>query len=195
MPFARGAGFDEERVVERSLTHVALFAALIAVLGLIPRIDLVAGVPVTAQSLGVMLAGTVLGARRGGYAALLFVALVAMGLPLLAGGRGGLGLFVGPSGGFLVGFPAAAYVAGWIVERWTWAPLGLAALAGSILGGIVVLYAVGIPGMVAFGGLTWSAALAAMSVFLAGDMLKASIAAVVTHSLKRLRPASVMSRG
>ena len=74
--------------MERSLTHVALFAALVAVLGLVPQISLAAGVPITAQSLGIMLCGTVLGARRGALAVLLFLALVAAGLPLLSGGRG-----------------------------------------------------------------------------------------------------------
>ena len=105
--------------MERSLTHIALFAALIAALGLVPRIDLAAGVPITAQSLGIMLCGTVLGARKGALAVLLFLLLVALGLPLLAGGRGGLGVFAGPSVGYLVGFPIAAFVAGWVMERTT----------------------------------------------------------------------------
>ena len=77
--------------MERNLTLIALFAALIAALGLIPKLTLAFGVPVTAQSLGVMLCGTVLGAKRGGLAALLFVGLVALGLPLLSGGRQTLG--------------------------------------------------------------------------------------------------------
>ena len=57
-----------------SLVRVALFAALIAVLGLIPRIDIpfAAGVPITAQTLGVMLAGLLLGPRLGAIAVLLF---------------------------------------------------------------------------------------------------------------------------
>ena len=79
--------------MERNVTMIALFAALIAVLGLIPKFDLASGVPITAQSLGVMLCGTVLGARKGALTVLLFLLLVALGLPLLAGGRGGLGLF------------------------------------------------------------------------------------------------------
>ncbi len=108
--------------MERSLTHIALFAALIAVLGLVPKIDLMAGVPITAQSLGIMLCGTVLGAKRGALAVLLFLLLVAAGLPLLSGGRGGLGVFAGPSVGYLLGFPVAAFVAGWIVERWSAPP-------------------------------------------------------------------------
>ena len=77
--------------MERSVTHVALFAALVAVLGLVPQIALPGGVPVTAQSLGIMLCGTVLGARRGALAVGLFLLLVALGLPILTGGRGGLG--------------------------------------------------------------------------------------------------------
>ncbi|MFN7599597.1 MAG: biotin transporter BioY, partial [Cereibacter sp.] len=85
--------------MERSLTHIALFAALIAVLGLVPQITLAVGVPITAQSLGIMLCGTVLGARRGALAVVLFLVLVAAGLPLLSGGRGGLGVFAGPSAG------------------------------------------------------------------------------------------------
>lgn len=75
--------------MERNIVLIALFAALIAVLGLIPKITLMSGVPITAQSLGVMLCGTVLGARRGALAVLLFLLLVALGLPLLAGGRAG----------------------------------------------------------------------------------------------------------
>ena len=132
--------------MERNLTHIALFAALIAVLGLIPKIDLASGVPITAQSLGIMLCGTVLGAKRGALAVLLFLALVAAGLPLLSGGRGGIGVFAGPSVGFLIGFPVAAFVAGWVMERTTLSP-AVAATAGSVIGGIGVLYVFGIVGM------------------------------------------------
>jgi len=64
--------FAKEEKVERNLVFIALFAALIAALGLIPKIDLAFGVPITAQSLGIMLAGTVLGAKRGLLAVLLF---------------------------------------------------------------------------------------------------------------------------
>ena len=72
----------------RDLAYIALFAAITAVLGLLPAVPVPAvPVPITAQTLGVMLAGAVLGARRGFLALLLFLALVAIGLPLLAGGR------------------------------------------------------------------------------------------------------------
>ena len=79
----------------KDIVYIALFAAVMAVLGLFPPITLpISGVPVTAQSLGPMLAGAILGARRGGLSILLFVALVALGLPLLSGGRGGFGIIL-----------------------------------------------------------------------------------------------------
>ena len=68
---------------------------------------------------------TVLGARRGALAVLLFLLVVALGLPVLSGGRGGIGVFMGPSVGFLIGFPIAAFVAGLTVERLK-APIALA---------------------------------------------------------------------
>ena len=179
--------------MERNITHIALFAALIAVLGLVPKIELLSGVPITAQSMGVMLCGTVLGAKRGALAVLLFLALVAIGLPLLAGGRGGLGVFASPSVGFLIGFPVAAFVAGWIVERWS-APVGLAAFAGAILGGILVLYAFGIPGMALMLGKTVTEATGLASPFFPGDLIKAALAALVTRSIAQMRPGALLSR-
>lgn len=179
--------------MERSVAHVALFAALIAVLGLVPRIDLLAGVPITAQSLGIMLCGTVLGARRGALAVLLFLLLVAVGLPLLAGGRGGLGVFVGPSAGFLIGFPLAAFVAGWVVERWR-VDVGVAAFVGAVTGGILVLYAFGIPGMALVLGKTLPEAALLATPFLAGDLIKAGLAAAITVALANLRPGVLHSR-
>lgn len=179
--------------MERNLTHIALFAALVAVLGLVPKIDLAAGVPITAQSLGVMLCGTVLGARRGALAVLLFLALVAVGLPLLAGGRGGLGVFAGPSVGFLIGFPVAAFVAGWVMERTT-LTVGWAAASGSVLGGIAVLYAFGIVGLSVMLGKTLTEAANISVAFLPGDTIKVVLAGVITRTLAQLRPNSVLSR-
>src|SRR5262245_34546375 len=96
----------------RDVGLIVLFAAIIAALGLVPKIDvpMLGGVPVTAQSLGVTLAGILIGARRGALAAALFLVAVAFGFPLLAGGRGGLGVFTGPSAGFLLGFVPAAFI-------------------------------------------------------------------------------------
>ncbi|MDQ2064912.1 biotin transporter BioY [Xinfangfangia sp. CPCC 101601] len=179
--------------MERSLTHIALFAALIAVLGLVPQITLGAGVPITAQTLGVMLCGTVLGARRGALAVLLFMALVAAGLPLLSGGRGGIGVFTQPSAGYFIGFPFAAFVAGWVMERTT-LPVGIAAGAASVIGGIAVLYIFGISGMAIVLGKTLSEAAMLGMAFLPGDVIKVVLAGLVTQAIAQARPGSLLSR-
>ncbi len=193
--------------MEKNIAYIALFAALIVVLGLIPKIDLMAGVPITAQSLGVMLCGSVLGAKRGALAVILFLVLVAVGLPVLAGGRGGIALFTGPSAGFLFGFPVAAFVTGLIVQRWQ-ANLGMVTFAAAIFGGIVVLYAIGIPVLAAqlsvetttkmFASLPTHAALplplGLSLLYLPGDLIKAAMAALVTQSIAQMRPGALLSR-
>ena len=84
----------------RDLAQIAVFAALSAALGLPGALSLGAvAVPLTFQTLGVMLAGAVLGARKGFLAVLLLLVLAAAGLPLLSGGRGGLVYFTPLFGG------------------------------------------------------------------------------------------------
>lgn len=174
--------------MERNIAHIALFAAMIAALGLVPQITLGFGVPITAQSLGVMLTGAVLGARKGAAATILLLLLVALGLPLLSGGRGGLGVFVSPTGGFALGFIAAAFVTGLIVERVPLRPAGLIATIAAAVGGIVILY---IPGVIVLAKVlnkTLPEALALVTVFIPGDMAKAVIAGLLVEGLAKVRP-------
>lgn len=180
--------------MERNVTLIALFAALIAALALIPKITLGFGVPITAQSLGVMLCGTILGAKRGALAVLLFLLLVAIGLPLLAGGRGGIGVFAGPTGGFLVGFPVAAYVTGLVTEKWTTPSIAIVAGVASIIGGVFALYFFGIVGFALVTGKSFAASTTIMAPFIPGDIIKAIIAGLLTSALLKARPESVLSR-
>lgn len=181
--------------MERQLTFIALFTALIAALGLLPSFMLPFGVPVTAQSLGVMLAGAVLGARRGALSVLLLLALVAIGLPLLAGGRGGLGVFASPTVGFLIGWPIAAFVTGLIVEKWQTGNLFVVGTAASVIGGIVVLYAFGIVGLAQMLDKSIVEATKLCLVYIPGDLVKAVVAGVVVEAIARARPAALLSRG
>ncbi|AJE46188.1 biotin transporter BioY [Celeribacter indicus] len=173
----------------RDIVLIALFAAITAVMAVFPPITLpLLPVPVTAQSLGVMLAGGVLGARRGGLAILLLLVLVAIGLPLLSGGRGGLAVFVGPTAGFLLGWVAAALAIGWMTERF-WDGLSLVtATLICVAGGIVVMYAFGIPGVALAAGVPLSTAFAGSAAFIPGDIVKAVIAAAVMVAVKRSYP-------
>ena len=183
----------DRRSSARDLSLIATFAALVAALGLVPAIYPFGGaVPITAQSLGVMLAGAVLGARRGFLSLALLLVLVAIGLPLLAGGRGGLGVFVGPTVGFLLGWPVAAFVVGWLTERGG-ARYRLAwGLVANLVGGVLVLYAAGILGIAAVTGLSLGAATVSTLPFVPGDLVKVVLAAVVARGVHAAYPGLLM---
>ncbi len=177
------------RSSSRDLALIATFTGVVAALGLVP-VFLPPGfsVPITAQSLGVMLAGAILGARRGFLSVALLLVLVAVGLPLLAGPRGGLGVFAGPSVGFLLGWPVAAYVVGWLTERGGTPYRLLWGVVANVLGGIVVLYAWGIVGLALVTGMSVQAATVASWVFIPGDLVKAVLAAVVARGVHAAYP-------
>ncbi|MFC3567839.1 biotin transporter BioY [Paracoccus sp. TOH] len=177
--------------MERNLAHVAMFAALIAALGLVPAITLGFGVPISAQTLGVMLAGAVLGWKRGVAACLLFILLVALGLPLLAGGRGGLGVFMAPTTGFLLGWIPAAAVTGLFVEKSGIRHPGLAAGLGAVLGGVLVLYVFGIAGMALALKKSLAEATLLSAAFIPGDLLKAVVTGLLVQVLAQVRPQSI----
>lgn len=183
------------RLPARDLALVASFAALIAVLGLPGAVTPFGGaVPITLQTLGVMLAGAVLGARRGALAVLTFLALTAAGLPLLAGGRGGLAVFAGPSAGYLVGFVVGAFVIGWLTERRLPAYPRWWGLLATAVGGIGVVYAFGVPVQAAVLGTDGLATVAAAAVFLPGDLIKVVVASSVAAAVHRGYPAVQSAR-
>lgn len=171
----------------QDLVHIALFSALTAALGLIPPLyPFGLSVPITAQTLGVMLAGSILGAKRGAISQLLFILLVAAGLPLLSGGRGGLGVFALPSAGFLLAFPLAAAAIGLIVEKlWTRLTF-LRTFAANVIGGIGVIYLLGVPVFAFMSGV--ETAIIGSATYLPGDFLKALFAAYIAMFVKRGYP-------
>ncbi len=187
---------SSRRLPARDLALVASFAALLAVLGLPGSLNLFGNaVPITLQSMGPMLAGSVLGWKRGALSVLVFLALVAIGLPLLAGGRGGLGVFAGPTVGYLVGWVLGAAVVGWLVERrLPRYPLWWGAVA-NVVGGIGVVYLVGIPVSAAVTGTSGLAAtIVASAVFLPGDAIKVAVATAVASGVHRGYPAAAPRR-
>jgi len=180
----------------RDLAFVAVFAGLTAALGLLPAVYLpLSPVPITAQSLAVVLTGAILGARRAVAAQLLFMALVAIGLPLLSGGRGGLAVFVGPTVGFFLAWPVMAGLIGWLTAR-AGAPYTLwRGLAVNALG-TLVMYAFGIGGMMLVLRLSLPAALVGGVVpFLVGDTVKCVIATLVAKGVHAGYPGLLPARG
>ncbi len=188
---------DETALKTKDIVLIALFTALIVALGLIPPIPVpVVPVPITLQTLGVMLTGLILGPRRGAMVVLLYVLLALIGVPVLPGGRAGLSVLVGPTAGFLIGMIPGVVLTGWLAGTsradavadsntrsigWRIARYWLAGVAG----GILVVYAVGVPWLAMVAGMGLSKAVWAMAVFLPGDVVKALLAAVVAQRLRR----------
>jgi len=131
-------------------------------------------VPITGQTFAVLLTGAALGARRGAAAIVLYVLEGLAGLPVFAGGASGLARLLGPTGGYLLGFIAAAYLTGTLAERgWDrtvrWAAAAMAA-------GNVVVYLFGVPWLAIFLG--WPKAVTGgLLPFIPGDLLKLAAAA------------------
>ncbi|MFB5661487.1 biotin transporter BioY [Alteribacillus sp. HJP-4] len=173
----------------RNMLYMAMFAAVVGVLGLLPPIPLpLSPVPITAQTLGVMLAGSLLGARLAGGSMLLFVALIAAGMPLLAGGRGGIGVLIGPSGGYIIAWPFAAFVIGLIVQTAKNQLSVSRAMLANIIGGIIITYAFGITYLSILTDISWGAAAFSSIGFLPGDTIKAIIASYVAVKMARQYP-------
>ncbi|NVK30697.1 MAG: biotin transporter BioY [Gammaproteobacteria bacterium] len=178
----------------KDIASIALFAALIAALGFMPSMMLPTGVPITAQSLGIMLAGVFLGARNGFLAAMLFIFVVAIGMPLLAGGRGGLAVFSSPTAGFVVGFPIAAGLTGLLMQWFKSFNIYVATALATTLGGIVGLYICGIGGFMLVTGANIVKAVTVMGAFIPGDLLKVAASVMITAAAMRGLPSAVASR-
>jgi biotin transport system substrate-specific component len=168
----------------RDLTFVALGAGFIVALGAAPAIPVgLLPVPITLQSMGVMLAGLMLGPRKGGFALAVVLGLVAMGLPVLAGGRGGLAVLVGPTAGYLIGWVGAALVIGLAARRAQSVirPVtrGAAYFGACLVGGVLVVHLCGVAWLAFVAGLGPTKATIGTLIFVPGDVLKAALAALV----------------
>jgi biotin transport system substrate-specific component len=177
-PLAGGAVRPRPRTV--LLREVALLAAASVFLALTARISLplpFSPVPISGQTLGVILVGALYGPRRGTLAVALSILEGAAGLPVFAAGRSGIGVLLGPTGGYIAGFLPAAAIAGVLAgsER-----RPAIRLAGSLLAGLAV-YAAGVPWlMVVTGAPPGLAVVQGLLPFLPGDALKALVAAGVS---------------
>ena len=133
-------------------------------------------VPITGQTFVVLLTGALLGSRLGAMAMIVYLIEGASGLPFFYGGSGGLGHLLGPTGGYLVAFPAAAFITGAFAEH-DWDRRFLTAVVAMAIGSVVIMLS----------GWTWFALVTntPMSVafnltvlkFIPGDIIKIILAA------------------
>ncbi len=162
--------------------YAALFAALTAV-GAYLAIP-IGPVPIVLQNLFVLLTGLLLGSRWGLAAVGIYLLAGACGLPVFAGGMGGIGRLIGPTGGYLLGYLPAVYLIGLISEKSDQRTVFdvLAMLCGSI-----IVYACGVTWLKVVSGMSWSKTLAlGMYPFLIGDALKIAVAVPIAKALRPL---------
>lgn len=189
-----------DRAVDpRSIALVAVFSALIVVAAILPGIPIGAvGVPITLQTLAVMLTGLVLGPVRGALAVVLYLVLGFVGLPVFSGGRSGLQVMSTPSAGYLIGFIFAAFFAGLVARyvlrtqpRARWVPL---LWIGAMLTSIVFIHSLGIMGISINADVPLSTAFKSDLVFYPGDIVKNLIAAVAAVAVHRAFPDILVRR-
>lgn len=163
----------------KDLTQVAIGAALLASLGMI--FIPIGTVPITLQMLGIMAIGAILGARKGSLAVIVYLLLGLIGLPVLSG-SGGLAPFVGPTVGYLISFPMAAYLIGYLSERHISLP---ALIVYNLIIGLGFVYLLGSVGLSVTLDLSFVDALKANIPFIIGDTIKAVLAATIAWKVSQ----------
>lgn len=172
------------------LALVATFAALVAACSILPAINLSAFAPITLQTFGVLLAGAVLGPRRGALAVLLWVAVGVAGLPVFANGRSGLPVLLGPTGGYIVGMVVGAAVIGIaavLLTRRGAVPPPVGLFVGGLVA-VVLIHGAGVVGLHLRAGLGWQAAATVDAAFWVGDLLKLAATVAVAAAVHRAFP-------
>lgn len=175
-------------VSARDLARIAVFAALIAALGLPGTLSLgSSGVPITLQTLGVMLAGAILGPWNG-LASVAVFQVVGLALPVFAGGRTTIVAYAGPTVGYAIGWFFGVVVIGLLTRMILPTYRMWAAVLVTAVGGIGVIYLFGTLGLMIRGGMPLGAAIAANGAFVLGDVLKVIVTVVVADQVHRSYP-------
>lgn len=171
----------------RMTVYASLLAALIAA-GAYLALP-IGPVPIVLQNLFVFLSGLLLGPRWGVASVGVYLMAGALGLPVFAGGVGGIGRFAGPTGGYLLGYLPAVYVIGWISKKSKGraAEDVLAMVCGSI-----IIYACGVSWLKILSGLTLAKTLAVgMYPFILGDGVKIAAAVPIAKALRPIINTSI----
>lgn len=164
----------------RMMVFAALMAALMAV-GAFISIP-VGPVPIVLQNMFVLLAGLLLGSRWGLASVAVYLLAGAVGLPVFAGGLGGIGRLAGPTGGYLLGYLPAVWIAGFISEKTGGRMVGDVA---AMVCASAAVYACGASWLKVLTAMTWSKTLAVgLYPFVLGDGLKIAAAAAIVRALR-----------
>lgn len=167
----------------KKLILCALFAALTAVCSMISIPLPFTPVPINLATLAFFLAGGLLGSRDGAISQVVYVILGAIGVPVFHSFTGGLGILTGPTGGYIIGYIAAAWLIGFMIEKWGH---GFIKYIISMIAGLAVCYALGTAWFMYLTSNGLAAALMMCVVpFLIGDGLKIIAASVLVNRLHK----------
>lgn len=161
------------------LVKTALMAAFMASSALftIP----IGPVPITLQTFIVLLAGAILGPTYGAASMVLYMLMGVIGLPVFSKGQAGLGVLLGPTGGYIIGFVVAAYFVGYVVSK---VEKRFIKLLPAMLGGIIIIYLFGVVQLMQVTKMTIiQAVFAGVVPFIVFDIVKAVVASEIAHRL------------
>jgi biotin transport system substrate-specific component len=142
-------------------------------------------VPITLQTLFVILAGAVLGPRAGAASMALYVGLGAAGAPVFSNGGAGIPWLLGPTGGYLLSYPASAFIVGVTTAAWRRKQASSLVLIGGLMLGVLVQYAGGLLQLALLTGRPFAEVVAMGALpFLFGDAVKIATAAWIAQGMR-----------
>ena len=169
------------------IVYASLMAALISVGAYLTVPIPIGPIPLVLQNLFVFLAGLLLGSLWGLASVGIYLLVGAIGLPVFVGGTGGLAHFLGPTGGYLFGFAAAAFVIGYLAERLRDYVVGDVV---AVVAGVLMVFLFGVPWLKLVTGMSWEKALlVGMLPFLPGDAIKAVAAVILARAIRPMMKA------
>ncbi|MCD8300176.1 MAG: biotin transporter BioY [Clostridiales bacterium] len=173
----------KKKITTRELTTMALLAALLCVSSYISIQLPISAVPITAQTLVINMIALLLKPKKAPIPVAVWLLLGLVGLPVFSGGRGGIGVVAGATGGYILSYVLVVFVISLIrgQKNKVWRNL-IAVFVGEF-----VIYAVGIPWMKVVMGIGWKAAIVSgMLPFLIGDVIKCIVAVYICKPLYRV---------
>jgi len=183
---------QKQKISTKAITQVSVMTALIAVLTQI-SMPLPGGVPFTLQTMGVMLAGIILGPKKGTLSVLIYVVMGAIGLPVFANFSGGFAVLLGPTGGYIVGFIFGSAIIGLLSSPIQNRVLYYIKLLIGILLGQIIIFGMGIPWLMFVLNTDLSAGLAwGLTPFIIPEIIKTALAVIlgtkISAALKTRKP-------
>ncbi|CAM29503.1 biotin transporter [Streptococcus pyogenes] len=167
----------------KELVKVAIMTTLIIILGFIPAIPLgFIPVPIVLQNLGVMLAGLMLGGKKGTLSVFLFL-VIGLFLPVFSGSRTTIPVLMGPSAGYVIAYLLVPIVFSLLYRNWFSKSTPLAFLA-LLISGVVLVDVLGAIWLAAYTGMSLVTSLLSNLVFIPGDTIKAIIATIIAVKYK-----------